>query len=100
MRSMFHCQARLTGSNAISPSSASAVKNWIAKNGFPPVFSCEGRKGDLLHYRSGFANPLELEHQRMGGVDFVVSVGTDQHQVLHIRPGQHILEQIERCRVE
>ena len=28
------------------------------------------------------------------------SVGADQHQVLHIRPGQQILEQIERCRVE
>src|SRR6266850_378825 len=40
MRSMSHCQARVTGSNASSPSSASAVKNWIAKNGFPPVFSC------------------------------------------------------------
>src|SRR6266404_5138123 len=32
----------------------------------------------------------------MGGIDFVVSVGPDQHQVLHIRPGQQILEQIER----
>src|SRR6266576_180230 len=39
MRSMFHCQARATGSNASSPSSPSAVKNWIAKNGLPPVFS-------------------------------------------------------------
>ena len=36
----------------------------------------------------------------MGGIDFVVPVGADQHQVLHIRPGQQILEQIERRRVE
>ena len=36
----------------------------------------------------------------MGGIDFVVPVGADQHQVPHIRPGQQILEQIERCRVE
>src|SRR5260370_132010 len=40
MRFMSHCQARLTGSNASSPSSASVVRNWIAKNGLPPVFSC------------------------------------------------------------
>ena len=36
----------------------------------------------------------------MGGIDFVVSVGADQHQVPHIRLGQQILEQIERCRIE
>ena len=36
----------------------------------------------------------------MGGIDFVVAVGADQHQVLHIRPGQQILEQIERRRIE
>jgi len=36
----------------------------------------------------------------MGGIDFVVPVGTDQQQMLHIRPCQQILEQIERCRVE
>src|SRR6516225_11800863 len=36
----------------------------------------------------------------MGGIDFVVPVGADQQQMLHIRPCQQILEQIERCRVE
>ena len=36
---MFHCHADATGSNASSPSSANAIKNWIAKNGLPPVFS-------------------------------------------------------------
>ena len=36
----------------------------------------------------------------MGGIDFVVAVGTDHHQVLHIRPGQQILEQVQRGRVE
>src|SRR5260221_930794 len=39
MRSMFHRQADATGSNASSPSSANAIKNWIAKNGLPPVLS-------------------------------------------------------------
>ena len=37
---MAHCHARMTGSKASSPSSASAAKNWMAKKGFPPVFSC------------------------------------------------------------
>ena len=36
----------------------------------------------------------------MGGSDFVVAIGTDQHEVLQIRPGQQILQQIERRRVE
>jgi hypothetical protein len=34
------------------------------------------------------------------GINFVVSIGADQHQVLHIRHGRQILEQSERCRVE
>src|SRR3954470_23787657 len=36
----------------------------------------------------------------MGGIDFVVPVGANQQQVLHIPPGQQILEQIERCCIE
>jgi len=36
----------------------------------------------------------------MAGSDLVVPVGADQEEVLEIRPGQHILEQIERCGVE
>src|SRR5262249_61538870 len=36
----------------------------------------------------------------MACIDFVVPVGADQHQVLHIRPGQQILYQIERRGIE
>ena len=36
----------------------------------------------------------------MSGINFVVSVGPDQHQVLHVPLDQKILKQIERCRVE
>src|SRR6516225_2605580 len=36
----------------------------------------------------------------MAGIDFVVPVGTDYHQVLHVRSGQQLFEQIERRRVE
>ena len=60
----------------------------------------ERRQADLLHLRSGLADRLELARQRMSGVDLVVPVGADQHQVLHIRLGQQVLEQVERRRVE
>src|SRR4029077_20445565 len=43
---------------------------------------------------------LELQHQRMGSADFVVAIRTDQHEVPKIRPGKHVLEQIERRGVE
>ena len=33
----------------------------------------------------------------MGRIYFVVPVGADQHQMLHVRPGQQVLHQIE-CR--
>ena len=36
----------------------------------------------------------------MGGIDFVVPIGADHQQVPHIRPGQQILEQVERRRIE
>src|ERR1700692_541621 len=36
----------------------------------------------------------------MRGVDLVVAIGADQHQMLQIRPGQQILKQVEGRRVE
>src|SRR5262245_39786816 len=60
----------------------------------------EGRKYDVLHYRSSFANRFELAHQRMGGIDFVVSISTNPQQVPHIRLSQQVLDQIERCRIK
>src|ERR1700722_10631662 len=36
----------------------------------------------------------------MGGINLVVSVGADQQQMLRVRLGQKVLDQIERCRVE
>src|SRR5262245_46560566 len=64
------------------------------------VFTVEGRKCDLLHDCSRLADYVEFADQWMGGTDFVVSIGTDHHQVLHIRPGQQILKQIQGRRVE
>src|SRR5262245_14905613 len=58
------------------------------------------RKHDLLHGRVRSADHFQLAHQRMGRINFVVSVCTEQHQVPHIRLGQKILEQVEGCRIE
>ena len=69
-------------------------------NQLSQVFAGEGSKDDLLDTRSSFADRFEPAHQRVGGTNLVVSVGADQHQVLHIRPGQQILEQIEGCHVK
>src|ERR1700726_3903581 len=49
---------------------------------------------------AGVLHGIELLPQRMGGVDFVVAICADQHEVLQISPGQEILEQVERRRVE
>src|SRR5579864_417616 len=60
----------------------------------------QGCKYDVLHYRTSLSDRFELAHKRMGGINLVVPVGADQHQMLHVRPGQQILHQIECCRVE
>src|SRR5215472_7773897 len=60
----------------------------------------EGGKYDLLHFRSSLADRFEFSHQRMGGIDFVVPVGADQHQVPYIRLSQKVLEEIERRSIE
>ena len=70
------------------------------RNQLSQIFTGQGRKYDVLHTRSSLAHRFELAHQRMGGIDFVVAIGADQQQMLHIWPGQQILEQIERRRVE
>ena len=53
-----------------------------------------------MHGRPGFPDRFQLAHQRMGRINFVVSVRADQHHVPHIGLGQKILEQIESCRIE
>ena len=36
----------------------------------------------------------------LGGIHLIVPIGADHHQVLQVRPRQHILQQVERCRVQ
>ena len=48
----------------------------------PHVFTGEGPKRDLRDLSTGGLYGVELPHQRMGrDRDFVVAIGTDQHQV-------------------
>src|SRR5262249_55928436 len=75
-----------------------AVKR--VRNELTHVLTGEGRESDLLHGRSRVPDRLQLVRQRMGGADLVVAVGADQQEVLLIRPGQQVLEQVERRRVE
>ena len=118
------CAIRVEPSN---PSSASAVRNWIAKNGLPPVFSWtssargprafrlamqgigdepadivepERRQHDFLHPRSGVADRRQRPHERMRRTDFVVAVGADQQQVPHVRIGNQVLQQFQSCRIQ
>src|ERR1700737_894275 len=74
------------------------------------MLSGEQRKRDLRYLSSGGLDGLELPPQRMGVSDFVVAIGTDEHEVLQIRagrvrrgrlrPGQQIPQQVERRHVE
>src|SRR6266704_858243 len=98
MRSMFHCHADAAGSNASSSSSANAIKNWIAKNGLPPVFSCTSSANGRA--RSGVANRLQRASKRVRRTDLVVPVGADQQQVVHLRVRDQMLEEVERCRIQ
>ena len=66
----------------------------------PEVLPGERRQRDLRHLAAGVLDGVELPPQRMDGIDFVVAIGADQHEVLQIRSGQQILEQVERRRVE
>ncbi len=53
-----------------------------------------------MHDRARLADRFELAHQRMGGIDLVIPVSPDQHQMLYVRLGQQILQQVQRCRIE
>ena len=66
----------------------------------PEMLTGERRKRDLRTLPPAVLIASSLRISGWAAVDFVVAIGADQHQVLHIRLGQQILEQIERRRVE
>ena len=69
-------------------------------NQFCEMLSFERREPDFRHFSASRLDRFELAQQRIGGSDFVVAVGADQHEVLQIRTGQQILQKIKRHRVE
>src|SRR5579864_4411357 len=64
------------------------------------IFAGKGGKLDIVDDRSSLTNCLQLTHQRMRRVHFVIPVGTDQQQVRHIGLAQHVLDQIQRRSIE
>jgi len=58
------------------------------RNQLPEVVAGERLQVDLMHLCSGLTDHIELAHQRMRGIDLVVAIGADQHQMLQLRPGQ------------
>src|SRR5271165_2282587 len=64
------------------------------------ILTAQGCQDDFLDYRSSLTDRFKLADQWMGGIDFVVSIGADHHQVLHVQLGRKILEQVERGCVE
>ena len=66
----------------------------------PDMFRSQRRERDLRYLSAVVLDDCELAHQRMRRIDLIVPVGADQQQVLHVRLGQQILEQVECRRVE
>src|SRR5262249_42602183 len=64
------------------------------------MFATEGHQHDLPDLRTGAPDGLELAHERMGRVDFVVPIGTDHQQVAQVGADHQIFEEIERRRVD
>src|SRR5262245_37954927 len=60
----------------------------------------ERRQRDFIDPAARVPDGLELDHQRMRGIDLVVAVGADQQQVPQIRVGQQVFEQVERRGIE
>src|SRR6202030_3333600 len=66
----------------------------------PEMLAGERRQRDLLDLGAGIPDGLELSGQRMRGIDLVVPIGANHQQVLHVRLGQQVLDQVKGRRVE
>src|ERR1700739_547641 len=60
----------------------------------------ERRQYNLLDPPSSFAERFQRPRERARRTDFVVTVGPDQHQVLHVRIGNDVLQEFKSCRVQ
>ena len=70
------------------------------RNELAHVFSGKRLKPDLRYERACGADCVKSVRQRVRGSDLVVAIGADHQQVLQIRPGQQILQEVERRRVD
>ena len=103
------------------------MRNWIAKNGLPSVFWCTrcasgsaavwctvervrhelrhggaGERGEhnVVHCRLRLPNGRERLHEWVRRADLVVAKGPDHEQVLDVRMGHEVFDELERRRVE
>src|SRR5260370_25729915 len=60
------------------------------------IFDPQRFEHDLLDRRSGSANRLQSPEKRVRKSDLVISVGTNQKEVPHLRMRHQVLEDVER----
>ena len=64
------------------------------------VVDRERAEDDLIDFRAGFAQILQLEHQGMCRVDLVVAICADEQQVTRVRMEEKIFDERQRGRIE
>src|ERR1700680_4463744 len=60
----------------------------------------ERRQHNLLDPCSSFAERLQRPHKRVRRANLVIPVGSDQHQVPHVRIGNEVLQEFKRCCIQ
>jgi hypothetical protein len=63
------------------------------------VVDRERAEDDLIDFRAGLAQILQLEHQRMCRVDLVVAICADEQQVTRIRMEEEVFDERQRGRI-
>src|SRR5260221_1312886 len=64
------------------------------------IVTPERCENDVLHCRASMADRIELAHQRVRGIDFVVSIRADEQHVMQIGAGQQVFEQVKGGRIQ
>src|SRR6202007_1084501 len=60
----------------------------------------KGCQHNFLDPGSSLAGRLQHPHERVRRIDFVVAVGSEQHQVPHVQIGNQALQKVKSCRVQ
>src|SRR6516225_2074160 len=64
------------------------------------VFTRKGRESYLLYLPAGVLDGFKHPPQRVSGIDLILPIGADNQQMPEIGPGEEILQQVERRRIE